>query len=195
MCSHPVHWQHGREGGSAFVNDKEIMAVLQDDVELLDHDCAKSPNTIDILAALSKLLVTQPLDQSDNEEDDDFEGGPLIVENAGSNTNRLPGAGFSQEMEDTIMEEVEASEPPSKFARHIILSNGTKLNKARALAICMKDQKTLNSTNRLRRVQEVSRFNAVVVEAETVFGVPGLLLGDPAASVIRCGGKLFLCIG
>jgi hypothetical protein len=187
-----VAWKAGRK---RIENDEEIINMLADDIQSLKDDCAKSPGTIDILSPFGKLLVTQPLDQNDNEDDDDFWCGP-ISEESPSDSNRIAGAGFSQEIEDRMMEE-DVNEAPAAFLRYITTKNGTKVNKARALALCLKDNKTTSSTDRLRRVREVPRFNMtdVVDGYESAFGSPSLMLGDPIASMLRCEGKIFLSIG
>jgi hypothetical protein len=191
-----VPWKMGRK---RVEDDDEIMAVLRDEVELLNKDCSESPGTINILAPFGKLLITQPLDQNDNEDDDDFWCGP--IEESGSDINRIAGAGFSHEVEDTVMEEVEAEEASGettpKFVRYIVTKEGAKLNKAHALALRIRDTKSSSSTDCLRRVQQVSRFamTPTVEGVESVFGAPSLLVGDPIASMIRCEGKVFLAVG
>ncbi|KAI0258075.1 hypothetical protein BC834DRAFT_801297, partial [Gloeopeniophorella convolvens] len=74
------------------------------------------------------------------------------------------------------------------------------ISKARALAQRFKYDKNASSTDRLRRVQQESRYGPVYTagDGEDAFaGVDGprVMVTDPIATLVRCDGHLFLCIG
>jgi hypothetical protein len=191
-------WKGGRR---RIEDDREIMAVLKDDIAQLDIE-AQNSSALDVLSPFGKLLINQPLEKNDNEDNDDLWCLPTSDESSSEFHNRIPGAGFSQEVEDMVTEDPDCEVPTtSSFERFVITSGGTRINKARALALRLKDKQSASSTDRLRRVQGHSRFNAVsssgslLDDDNSVFGGSSLIIGDPIASIARCEGMLFLCIG
>ena len=71
------------------------------------------------------------------------------------------------------------------------------MGKAKALAICSKYQHTPALQDRLKRYQAISRFNPATdsFSSTAIFGGPSLIIHDPVASILRCEGHLFLCLG
>ncbi len=62
-----------------------------------------------------------------------------------------------------------------------------------------KYRKQPSSTDRLKCVQELGRFNVStsdgIIDYDSVFGKPSLMLNEPVAVLIRCERMLFLGIG
>ncbi|KAI0257783.1 hypothetical protein BC834DRAFT_793882, partial [Gloeopeniophorella convolvens] len=75
------------------------------------------------------------------------------------------------------------------------------INKARVLAQRFKYKTSAKSTDRLRRVQQESRYsersssNVECGQSSALVDGPNVAVTNPVASLIRCDGHAFLCIG
>jgi hypothetical protein len=141
---------------------------------------------VSVLAPFGSLLVNKALDDDDNEDEDE------------PSTNPDPDSGTGLcAVEDAAAEAI-AQVQGNVIERSIQLS-GKVVNKARALAAWFRNQGTPSSTDRLKRVQEVSRYNPVpeadVLDVDSGSGRPSLGVSEPIASLLRCEAGLFLCIG
>ncbi|KAJ7592440.1 hypothetical protein C8J56DRAFT_1161638 [Mycena floridula] len=170
--------------------------------------------TIDILSPLGRYLLaeTHPSasDTDDNENDSDALPHPSSSTRGSASivpkepTNRIRGAGFSQEIEDIAAEEdndISKGETISDRAAKVeqrVMFRGKIMNKSRNIALRFKFQNKQNSLDRLKRVEGAPRFqssvttsNSAPVDTET----PLLFINDLIASVVRCQDHLFLCLG
>lgn len=149
-----------------------------------------------ILAPYGIPLFKIPLAEEDREEDDGDEFSASLSNNATSHDSGvLDGL---RELEDAAMEaEWGNSASPRTFSRTIDI-DGKPVNKARALALRFKYQKTTSSADRLRRVAQEGRYPSAstftYMDNEPSEG-PFLSIFDPVASLLVCEQKLFLCIG
>ena len=79
-----------------------------------------------------------------------------------------------------------------------VLVSGTLISKARALSRYSKSRTHAGSTDRLRRVQDIPRFESSK-RIEEMTSIPDgsdvLLVSDPIATLLRCEKKFWLCIG
>lgn len=88
----------------------------------------------------------------------------------------------------------------SKFDRYIVFEDNCML-KSWALSLYARrlGKGGPSSTDRLKHVQEVERYggNALGSNPSNTLGIdkPLLVIQDPVATVVRCAGHLFLCIG
>ncbi|ESK82251.1 hypothetical protein Moror_15507 [Moniliophthora roreri MCA 2997] len=143
------------------------------------------------LSPLGKLLVTEPLDPDDIEEEVEDEG-----------------AGFqnvSEAMDGLQLVEEEATAETVQnrtFSRTVdVDGTGKQINKSRVLATRFRLKTSTESADQLRRVQAEPRFkdsetgSNAVVEYDSPLGGPKLLINDPIASLIKCEDGIFLCIG
>jgi hypothetical protein len=81
-----------------------------------------------------------------------------------------------------------------------VLIKGNEVSKARALSKYAKFRTHARSTDRLKRVQDVSRFNIGSVELNPHPETPTdsaetLVIGDPIATLVRIEDQFWLCIG
>ncbi|PBK90076.1 hypothetical protein ARMGADRAFT_1032672 [Armillaria gallica] len=185
-------WRMGR--AKAVQETSEILPLLSSLEGLSD---------IDILSPFGQLILNQPRDADDDEpepEDDD---------EAVSGTDSAPIPSIlttpcSQEFEDALAAEAgqidgDHTDQPPRFEKDVIL-DGVKVNKARALGIRSKYRNQPTSTDRLKRVQELGHFNAHmshnnIIDYDSAFGQPCLMLNEPMAILIRCERMIFLGIG
>ncbi|THU95320.1 hypothetical protein K435DRAFT_859640 [Dendrothele bispora CBS 962.96] len=148
---------------------------------------------VDILSPCGKLLLSQPLDPEDTE--DELEPGTEPSNEIPS--NRIVGAGFNTEMEDALYADMPES-GKKIFDSFIALgSSGAQINKASFLSSRLHAHKTSTSTDRLKRYQGVPRYNpsASVLGAESALGVSSLIVSDPIVSLLRHQELIFLCFG
>ncbi len=109
------------------------------------------------------------------------------------------------EIEDSLVEEeIDDTITPtglSNVERYIIF-DGHRMLKSRALSLYAKrlGNGGPSSTDRLKRVQEVERYGSSALGSNPIRNTAGnneplLVIQDPVATVVRCAGHLFLCIG
>ncbi|KAJ7055250.1 hypothetical protein C8F01DRAFT_1234702 [Mycena amicta] len=154
-------------------------------------DALSKAGDITILSPFGELLVKKPLDADDTEEEGD-DGLPSGSSISSGNTS------IPIEFEDAMAEEVAALSTTAPFPSTIMVSNSDQpLRKAKALSLMQKLRYKAASTDRLKRVAEQHRYSlqhddeAVALDADA----PYLLVGEPAATLVRCEDKLFLAIG
>ncbi|KAE9407848.1 hypothetical protein BT96DRAFT_850041, partial [Gymnopus androsaceus JB14] len=164
--------------------------------------------SVDTLRPKGELLIGRRLPSDDN-EDDDADPVALATGTESATSSKTfdvfgENSGI-RDLEDTIAEEVaeSTSESVNKFTTKI-LDNGKLINKSRFLSQFVRKRKyDPSSTDRLRRVQQMSRFStdkangssSVIIDNSAVYGDQLLLLSEPVASILSCEGQLFLCIG
>lgn len=155
----------------------------------------------DILSPLGTLLVNQ------RDLDDEYDCSELLA-------NYPPELTSSVDNEESLctgsythpgdMEDAMADEAPRNMISSEILINGKMTTKAKALRHKMMYMTDRASTDRLKRVQEVSCFNtcaddtgessATIVSSGGPLGAASLRIGNPVASLVQCEGKIFLAI-
>ncbi|KAJ7573003.1 hypothetical protein C8J56DRAFT_1133363 [Mycena floridula] len=143
---------------------------------------------VSIVLPSGTMEVTNPLDKDDTEEAEED------VQPASSPDS---GTGFCA-VEDAAAEEAAAFLPPTVIERAVTLG-GKLVNKARALSARFKYRTSPSSTDRLKRVQEESRYDSIpeadIVDFDTGDGRPTLGLSEPICTLVRCEGEIFVCIG
>jgi hypothetical protein len=202
----PASWR-----GNASIKNVTLLTCWKRGRRLVEEECAftakllraldMKPN-VDILSPFGDLLVTIPLEDDDNEGDG--LPPPLPTRSAG-----VVVASMSREIEDAIAEEDVDDERDGAAAAvrvfdKFVTFSGKKISKTRALALRSKYNKTTSSTDRLKRVQEIERYSGSqtgtprthdVVQFDSAFGGPCLLIQEPIATLVHCDNKIFLCIG
>ncbi|KAI0259910.1 hypothetical protein BC834DRAFT_926047 [Gloeopeniophorella convolvens] len=161
-------WKLGRHA----MEDK--FPAVKDQLHIVD-----SIEGASILAPFGTLLVRLPTNSGPESDEEDAAAG-----------SSMSGDGL-RELEDAA-DEIDWN--------HSHITPPAFSNKARALAQRFKYDKNASSTDRLRRVQQESRYGPVYTagDGEDAFaGVDGprVMVTDPIATLVRCDGHLFLCIG
>ncbi|KAJ7753176.1 hypothetical protein B0H16DRAFT_1317014, partial [Mycena metata] len=147
---------------------------------------------INILAPLGTLLVRVDLDADDIEEELEDETPPVITL-------------LAPDLEDVLVNE-EPNSPGAQLAtltraNHFIMVNNKQLRKMRALSLMQKYTHKAVSTDRLQRVAALERYSSRsdeqghIAEHDSAFGSPCILVSEPIVTLIRCEGKLFVCVG
>ncbi len=154
--------------------------------------------SIDILRPLGTLVLTQPRCADDNEDNDNEDEG-MQTQDQSCTKQILSGVmstPCSRELEDAIAAEDGAA---AGAVSSDIIFDGQKVNKAHALAIRSQHRHAPASTDRLRRVQEIGRFESrsdTVIDFESPFGgCQNLMLNEPIVALIQCDKRIFLGFG
>jgi hypothetical protein len=199
----PASWR-----GEVDVKHATLLTCWKRGRRLVEADCPfvvnllaswDSKPEVDILSPFGTLLLDVPLDDDDNEDNEDETQNDSSL--ALQSTHR-PQISISTELEDAIAEEQPESNKPSSFDRSAMFQ-GKRLPKARILALRSKYKDSPSSTDRLKRVAEVERYAATsgeatrgnIIEYDSAFGGPCLLISEPIATLVRCEKKVFLGIG
>jgi hypothetical protein len=170
---------------------------------------ATQDSAIDILSPLGTLLIkhdAQDDDSDDDDNDDDEIEGTRFAILSHENGARMDGAGFVQEVEDTVgeaeAEDALLTQSRPSFLPYVMV-NGEKINKARLLSRLLQNKKTTASSDRLKRYQDISRFNTFTATpasrssftSESQDDELYLIIGDPIVSLLQCENKPFLSFG
>lgn len=180
---------------------------------------------IDILSPFGVLLINMTLESDDNEDDDNnifpaveteaitppTESTRMVlspeIEDAFADEGLIEDDELQsdRERDSTGNNELPNSTCNSGLQRrtfdNVVSFQGKIMSKSRALALRSKYTKMTSSTDRLKRVQEIERFANIsshlhdILQHDSAFGGPCLLLQEPITSLIRCEDKLFLCLG
>ncbi|PBK59574.1 hypothetical protein ARMSODRAFT_777510 [Armillaria solidipes] len=189
MVSLITCWEVGRSMVETEIPElKDKLRMLRQTSEL---------ETIDILRPFGELLIGQKL-SADDDEDDEDDTEPLV-----SRVNdSLPSSEDSGlcAFEDAAAEEISEITPSTSrtFDKKITMDN-KMINKSRALAIFSRYRKHASSTDRLKRVQQVSRYTSGqgtdIIDHSHAFGGPCLMINEPIGTLLYCERQLFLCLG
>ncbi len=188
LVSPQTCWRIGR--AKAVQETPEIQSLIASLDSLAD---------VDILCPFGDLILNQPHDDDDNEpEPDKGADGPSVAENLLLSMLATP---CSCELEDALTAEsrsVDEAQTALHFDKEVLL-DGVKMNKAHALGIRSKYRKQPASTDHLKRVQELGRFNVHfqdngIIDYDSAFGQPCLMINEPIATLIQCEHMLFLGI-
>ncbi|KAJ7256659.1 hypothetical protein C8J57DRAFT_1437007 [Mycena rebaudengoi] len=136
---------------------------------------------IDILSPFGKIVFDN-VDPDDNEDEEiETMSGPV-----------LPPHPLSTVLEDAAEEELEsligAPQIPSAVS-HSITVDGTLVRKSRALS------QRLKYVAGISRHSNTSILDSGMTEFDSIFGGPCLMISDVVATLLRCEGRVFLCIG
>ncbi|KAI0260621.1 hypothetical protein BC834DRAFT_831523, partial [Gloeopeniophorella convolvens] len=186
-------WKLGRHA----MEDK--FPAMKDQLHIVD-----SIEGASILAPFGTLLVRLPTNSGPESDEEDAAVGSSADKSASTVLPHecISGDGL-RELEDAA-DEIDWNHShitPPAFSNKVDASgNGILISKARALAQRFKYDKNASSTDRLRHVQQESRYGPVYTagDGEDAFaGVDGprVMVTDPIATLVRCDGHLFLCIG
>ncbi|KAJ7191493.1 hypothetical protein GGX14DRAFT_381107, partial [Mycena pura] len=188
--------------GDMRVQEVTLLTCWNTGRRLVENEC---PWVAEILAGIEKIpgvdilspfgrMVFDNLDADDNEEDDvEIDITPTI-----------PSHALSTALEEAAEEELEALEGTSQTqspVSHSITVAGQLVRKAHALSQRLKYGNQKASTDRNRRVAGVARhagsfvIDSGMTEFDSVFGGPCLMISDVVATLLRCEGRFFLCIG
>jgi hypothetical protein len=184
--------------GLSLLEQNPVLQSIRTEV----HELQDLTDTIDILSPFGTLLVN-PESHNDESDDDDEERADIIsVRCRVQVPDRLEGAGSSVDLEDGVAaEESTPGERQRDWLTHIKMPNGEKVNKARLLSRFMQNRKNPSSADRLKRYQNISRFesSAGFKDVEARFVVQddelALAIGDPIVSLLQCEDHPFLCFG
>jgi hypothetical protein len=156
---------------------------------------------IDILRPLGTLLIRAMNADDDDDDDDDEEREDLAAIRAYPEVaGQMDGIASLPEIEDAVAAEEAAEIVHRTFLPTIILPNGDTVPKGKLLANFMQFKKTVTSADRLKRYQNITRFDSSACPntPESRFdireGEPILSIGDPVVSLLQCDGVLFLCV-
>ncbi|TFY55061.1 hypothetical protein EVG20_g9459 [Dentipellis fragilis] len=154
-----------------------------------------------ILAPFGTLLVHAPLTTDDIEDlahDNSLHG--LEMDTLRDSTTSLLTSNGMCALEDTAAD-VAWAPTDRAFSKAIpVDTDGTLINKARALSLLFKYSKTTSSADRLRRVQQQAHYSNCESDIQS-FDASGqdsnhnLLIHNPVATLLTCEERLFLCIG
>ena len=141
----------------------------------------------DMFSPLGKDLVKTP--REDDDVDDTYDDTPIHLADP-----TRPAAGPN--LEDAIMEEDDVRPIHSPF----FALDGTEVSKARYLSQAFQAFKKVGSTNRLKHVAQVQRYSATtetidVIAQDPLSSTNLLTIDMPVASLLKCEGHTFLCIG
>ncbi len=153
---------------------------------------------VDILRPFGSLILSQPCAPDDNEDEDEDQAEPGVQ--TAQPIAGIMGTPYSQDLEDAVAaEDIGLGAGPRNFSSDVIL-DGHKLSKARALAIRSKHRHMPASTDRLRRVADENRYihsgahTETIIDHQSAFGDPSLMLSEPIATLICCEKRMFLAI-
>lgn len=205
-------WRRGRRQ----IDDE--LPLYGDQLKLLDEN-----KDITILSPAGKLLVNTPLPSDDIDESTEDYVNPQTCFSPSSSchaddTETARTFNDQVELDEMISAEIECTETvgevdssePSRGAKaRTIIYQGQEMSKVKALGLHSRYRTVAGSTDRLRRVQAISRhFGARSESVEqkathgdilpTVSGPDNELLlvtQDPIASLLRCDDRYWLCIG
>ncbi|KAI0258117.1 hypothetical protein BC834DRAFT_836446, partial [Gloeopeniophorella convolvens] len=192
-------WKRGRR----FIEDKFPFTTEQ--LRTIDETPGAS-----ILAPFGTLMV-KPLLTGESSDtsvlalmDDNIEEPEVPVTLADSTVESdLMGEGL-RTLEDAASQaewgETSATSKGASFSNQIdVNGKGEIISKARALAQRFKYKTTSSSTDRLRRVQQEPRYmnggSASIGPLAHLQEGPRISVTDPVASLVRCDGHVFLCLG
>jgi hypothetical protein len=100
------------------------------------------------------------------------------------------------------LEDALADEAPRANVTLDIVIEGQKTSKAKALRHRMAYNMNRSSTDRLKRVQQVPCFDTAgnftdinsIMSSDSLLGNPCLRIGNPIATLVRCGGIIVMAI-
>jgi hypothetical protein len=146
---------------------------------------AATESSFDIFSPLGTDLVKGPRDAQDNDDTMD-------------SANTLPCEGPAPEpnLEDAI-----AEEDTSKKHSPCFELDGKQIYKTRYLNQVFTSYKKTGSTDRLKRVANIERYakqsvtHDSVLEHDLTSGENQIQMDSPIATLVRCDGRIFLCIG
>jgi len=160
---------------------------------------------VNILAPFGTLLVDTPLADDDIDESIDSPPPAETTDPPVPNIDLVNNANMRVEVEDALGELdsvdinlVVGQMSSQRIIESKVLISGTLISKAWALSGYSKSRIHAGSTDHLRRVQDIPRFeSSKKIEEMTSIsdGSDVLIVSDPIATLLHCEKKFWLCIG
>jgi len=161
-----------------------------------------------ILSPLGTLLFDSPLAENDIDESIEYPNSTETINPPAHSNLNSNDAHMRVEVEDALGEldslDINPTDGQTRGLGHNIeskiLIKDTLISKARALSRYSKSRTHAGSTDRLRRVQDIPRFeNSKKVDLEETLLAGDesdvLLISDPVATLLRSEKQFWLCIG
>ena len=192
-------WNRGRK----MLEDE--CKVLKPILQQLDRN-----DDVDILSPNGTLLFNVPLAEDDVDVSLELESASPLRSTTRNNTSgsdvdvemRIEVEDALGELADTDTDGLGHQLGTGRVVNSKVLIKGIEVSKARALSKYAKFRTHASSTDRLKRVQDVSRFNKTseefnpLADSETpTDGTETLVIGDPIATLVRIEDQFWLCIG
>ncbi len=223
LSDHVDHIKPASWKGDVYVKNVTILTAWRRGRRMVEQECdfaipvlndLEKKESHHILAPRGKLLFNLTAEEAGDDDSLDIDEigrtqlppTTSISEELNYNRVEIEDAFTEQDIHDPsshvpdVPAQTTSSAPPSKFDRYIIYE-GKRVLKSRALSLYSKRRGKAgpSSTDRLKRVQEVERYSGRT-SSSNLNDTPGvdqplLLIQDPVATVVRCQGHLFLCIG
>ncbi|KAF6755550.1 hypothetical protein DFP72DRAFT_1008601 [Ephemerocybe angulata] len=192
-------WRRGRE-----MAEEDYPAA----VDILKE--AERAGDVDMLAPKGELLVAVPLSQDDVDESSEA----LLLQS--DHVERPQSTDEEEEARMEIEDELEAMEftvdaqdtpgpgdsAPSSITappkiEHTITVNGKKVSKSRILSMMNRYRRHTASADRLKRVQDIERFQASQADVSASYNSDSnlLLIHDPIATLVWCDKRIWLVVG
>lgn len=209
----PASWR-----GNVKLKDVSLQTSWNRGRKMLEDECkALKPilvqldqiEGVDILSPNGTLLFNVPLAEDD--VDVSLESASPTGSTTGTNIGSDVESNFEMRVEvedafgelvDTEADSLGHQAETSRVIVKKVLIKGVEVSKARALSKYAKFRTHASSTDRLKRVQDVSRFNksSEGISPLTDTEIPTddtetLVIGDPIATLVRIEDQFWLCIG
>lgn len=173
-------WSLGRRRVETEVKTIDITA------ELAGADAARSTDILSPFGIYAAAAADDPLDNELDELDANEQAAQVLPQDAGSDT----------EMD---LEDVVGSDHVGAGFAVTVDVEGKPVHKARILREFFKYKNKVGSTDRLKRVANLPRYNVahdtqVGTEEGSLFGQSALLVGDPVTCLMQCQNKVFLAV-
>ncbi|KZS88742.1 hypothetical protein SISNIDRAFT_469824 [Sistotremastrum niveocremeum HHB9708] len=162
-----------------------------------DWDALKSTPNVDMLQPFGEPVLKRtseiPPEDDEGTQLDQNNNLPRL-DRPDTNTKRL-------RKEVDIEDLAGAADPSLESTKMTVEVDGKNLNKARVLSELFKHHRHPLSTDRLKRVADIPRFNSntsdtsTIIDDESVFGGPMLSIHDPVATLLSVGENVFLAVG
>ena len=160
---------------------------------LADLEAENNP-AVNMLQPFGKDIVRAPRAADDYDDTaEDFEEDPSALPIDGAQSAQAPAPDF----EDAVIEEMEIQKHDPCFEL-----DGQKIWKGRYLNERFKEMRNPGSRDRLKRYADIPRYaikhsgsNSVVESPIDQMEGPCIQMDFPLATVARCDGRIFLCIG
>lgn len=163
--------------------------VEEDFPFLIDTLRVATEQSFDIFSPLGEDLVKGPRDADDYDD--------TLVEGIKPDAHPAVAPSPSPDLEDAVAEEL----PCGRHSPYFEL-DGKDVYKARYLNQAFSQYKKTGSTDRLKRVASIQRYavkltdnHPGILECDPMSGDDQVQMDLPVASLVRCRGHIFLCIG
>ncbi|KAH6885601.1 hypothetical protein BKA70DRAFT_1377423 [Coprinopsis sp. MPI-PUGE-AT-0042] len=165
-------------------------AILTQDLATDLRAAEENPN-VTILAPHGTLILNTDIQDIDDTLDD-LETRPAAASDEAA-------AALHVDVENELDDQLAEADNTSRPFERMITVNGKVISKSRALSMYTRYRKKVSSTDRLKRVQDVERYQVKLEQASIGNSSNGdaslLVIHDPIATLAYCEDKLWLCFG